>query len=431
MDARIVLPSRFESAPRFNAVAVGIDLAPAYGRWGGATSARADCRLTPRCTKAIFWAALAVPCLRYGGAGRRSPRQRIACLAQVASRSPLSGTSRARSSRERRAISQKSEWETVAEMSFLLRPPPGVEPRAVLCFAGGALVGAAPQVTYDRFLRMLAERGFVVIAVGYAAGLNYDTCADLLELRYKRALESSGYADLPVWGLGHSLGALAQVLISCRHPSANRRGQILLSYTRRGEEALPIVRTAIQSNPILGPLLRALDVEVASDLLDRSYQFTERFFARAGAEARNTSVLLRDLVPVARQMLPLLREVGAGQADFRPSAGSFASAVDEGYSERRTLLLRLGDNDIDETAGLVKLLADLPVTRQVNFDVRALRGAHLLPLLPDWSNAASSVDWLLSQDRRGMGLSSKDQWERASEGQRRIVDAIDEYLQSP
>ncbi|CAK0797011.1 unnamed protein product, partial [Prorocentrum cordatum] len=205
------------------------------------------------------------------------------------------------------------EWDRVVEDVLALWP--SGSPRAVLCFAGGALAGAAPHVAYGRLLRQLAARGFLVLAVSYSTDLDYVAVADFVELRFERAIGALGLFGLPVWGLGHSLGALAQVLASSRHPVSYRQGHlILIAYTRRGDEALPVVRAALRANPLLGPLLRALDVPAASDLLMQGSKFAERALRAAGVSGP-----VQDLLPVAKQLLPLLKEVGAdGEDSHRP-----------------------------------------------------------------------------------------------------------------
>ncbi|CAK0797012.1 unnamed protein product, partial [Prorocentrum cordatum] len=208
------------------------------------------------------------------------------------------------------------EWDRVVEDVLALWP--SGSPRAVLCFAGGALAGAAPHVAYGRLLRQLAARGFLVLAVSYSTDLDYVAVADFVELRFERAIGALGLFGLPVWGLGHSLGALAQVLASSRHPVSYRQGHlILIAYTRRGDEALPVVRAALRANPLLGPLLRALDVPAASDLLMQGSKFAERALRAAGVSGP-----VQDLLPVAKQLLPLLKEVGADGEDSHRPAGS-------------------------------------------------------------------------------------------------------------
>lgn len=322
-------------------------------------------------------------------------------------------------------------WEKVDEGLFLLRPR-SERPRAVLCFVGGALVGAAPQLTYGRFLRRLVQRGCAVLAASYSAAFDYDAVADLLELRFARGLGllPDGLGELPIWGLGHSLGSLAQVLISARHPVSRRRGQILLAYTRRGEEVVPVVRTAIAANPLLGPLVRAMDVQVASEFLSRGYEFVERALRGPAAQAGIDEASLQGVLPLVQQMLPLLRDAGREQAEFRPSASRLATAIREGYSERRTLLLRLEEDGLDEAPGLAAALAALPAARRCDLAVQVLPGQHLLPIIPERMEVGSVGGPLPALLRAGQsrGRIVAEQWEQADSQQEKVADEIARFV---
>lgn len=319
-------------------------------------------------------------------------------------------------------------WQRLAGGVQLLKSEQ--QPRALLCFAGAALVGAAPHITYSRFLRQLSERGFWVLALPYGADLDFVAVADALELALERALGGpEGLGALPLWRVGHSLGALAQVLAACRHQSLRHRGQILVSYTRRGEEALPIVRTALSANPLLGPLLKAMDVPAASDFLAKGYDFAERALKGAGLKP---SPVVQDLMPVVQQLLPLLKEVGAEREEFRPSASRFLTAVKNGYKEPRTLLIRLDEDDLDETAVLLSALATLPASRGVELSLRILPGQHLLPLFVEPPPAIPGPSSLRLPGPGGRPALSvreaRERWESEAEKQTAIVEAIDSFI---
>lgn len=64
------------------------------------------------------------------------------------------------------------DWEEV-EGCFVLRPPNGEAPEAVVHFLGGAFVGAAPQFSYRLLLEALGSRNVLVIATPYAASFDH------------------------------------------------------------------------------------------------------------------------------------------------------------------------------------------------------------------------------------------------------------------
>jgi hypothetical protein len=61
---------------------------------------------------------------------------------------------------------QRSDWQEV-EGCWVLRPPGGAAPEAVVHFLGGAFVGAAPQLSYRLFLEALAQRNILVRGEGW------------------------------------------------------------------------------------------------------------------------------------------------------------------------------------------------------------------------------------------------------------------------
>eukprot|EP00534_Pseudo-nitzschia_fraudulenta_P007967 CAMPEP_0201148640 /NCGR_PEP_ID=MMETSP0851-20130426/10062_1 /ASSEMBLY_ACC=CAM_ASM_000631 /TAXON_ID=183588 /ORGANISM="Pseudo-nitzschia fraudulenta, Strain WWA7" /LENGTH=532 /DNA_ID=CAMNT_0047424843 /DNA_START=343 /DNA_END=1941 /DNA_ORIENTATION=- len=116
------------------------------------------------------------------------------------------------------------------------------QPRAVIHFLGGALVGKAPHVTYRYLLEKLAAEGFLVVATPF--DLSFDhlvTCDDVLT-RFEAVAPTLAkqYGALPVVGIGHSCGALLQVLISSLFPDTPRAANALLSFNNKPvSEAVP------------------------------------------------------------------------------------------------------------------------------------------------------------------------------------------------
>jgi hypothetical protein len=115
-------------------------------------------------------------------------------------------------------------------------------PRAVIHFLGGALVGKAPHITYRFLLEKLADEGFLIVATPY--DLSFDhlvTCDDVLtKFENVAPTLAKQYGALPVVGIGHSCGALLQVLISCLFPDTPRAANALLSFNNKPvSEAVP------------------------------------------------------------------------------------------------------------------------------------------------------------------------------------------------
>ena len=210
-------------------------------------------------------------------------------------------------------------WEEI-EKAWVLSPT--TTPRGVVHFCGGAFVGASPQLSYRLFLETLsAKTGCVIVATPYVTSFDHLRVADEAQFtfdRASRALASRLPPDLPVWGMGHSMGALAQCLISSRYAVA-RSGNVLLSFNNKpATDAIPLFV------PVVSPLMQGL-----SPLLS-GYATSP---LRGGLEALSSQLrgaappLLRELLPLLDQLEPLTLDVAAGRCAL-PCRGCARACAD-------------------------------------------------------------------------------------------------------
>ena len=146
------------------------------------------------------------------------------------------------------------DWEDL-QGNWVLRPTfagdiPGVDdfdvanaqPRAVIHFLGGALVGKAPHITYRFLLEKLASEGFLVVATPFDLSFDHLSTCDEVLTKFEAVAPTLAkqYGALPVVGIGHSCGALLQVLISSLFPDTPRAANALLSFNNKPvSEAVP------------------------------------------------------------------------------------------------------------------------------------------------------------------------------------------------
>ena len=107
---------------------------------------------------------------------------------------------------------------------------------------GGALVGKAPHITYRFLLEKLADEGFLIVATPYDLSFDHLTTCDDVLTKFENVAPTLArqYGALPVVGIGHSCGALLQVLISCLFPDTPRAANALLSFNNKPvSEAVP------------------------------------------------------------------------------------------------------------------------------------------------------------------------------------------------
>jgi len=125
------------------------------------------------------------------------------------------------------------------------------------------LVGKAPHITYRYLLEKLAAEGFLIVATPY--NLSFDhlaTCDDVLtKFEAVAPTLAKQYGALPVVGIGHSCGALLQVLISSLFPDTPRAANALLSFNNKPvSDAVPFFEEFFApffSSLVVGPELGA------------------------------------------------------------------------------------------------------------------------------------------------------------------------------
>mmetsp|Transcript_21439 Transcript_21439/g.30687 ORF Transcript_21439/g.30687 Transcript_21439/m.30687 type:complete len:536 (-) Transcript_21439:1650-3257(-) len=145
------------------------------------------------------------------------------------------------------------KWEYIRG-NYVLRPsafnndPTESQPKAVLHFLGGAMIGAAPQITYRYLLERLAQENYLIVTTPFNLSFNQmQTCDEIIE-KFERVAPTLAqqYGPLPVFGVGHSLGGLLQVLITSLFPDTPRAGNIIMSFNNKGvKESIPMFEELI------------------------------------------------------------------------------------------------------------------------------------------------------------------------------------------
>lgn len=266
------------------------------------------------------------------------------------------------------------------EGNWILRPLRGPA-TAVVHFLGGAFVGAAPQLTYRLLLESLAAREVMVIATPFSTGFNHLRIADEIHYKWDRCIHNSIIAsqirDLPVFGLGHSMGSLQHLLISARYASTNRAGNVLMSFNNKpATDAIPFF------SPFIAPGARALGPLLA--------QMTKNPYT---SQLLNASELLRGLSPaMVRQVLPLLdqltplyQDLAQGSIEFTPEPEETKRLIRTFYGVPSNLLIKFVDDNIDQTSQLATTLEAASImlsssSSQSQVTVRMLPGDHVRPL---------------------------------------------------
>lgn len=326
------------------------------------------------------------------------------------------------------------QWEEM-HGNYVLKPPNDTQPRALIHFLGGAIVGAAPDVSYRYILEQLAERGFLIVATPYILSFDHiATCDDIIG-RFERIAPSLArqFGPVPVVGVGHSCGALLQLLITTLFPDTPRAANALLSYNNKSvKDAVPFFDEIFaplfaslannQTNPfleVLGsdasspptsveliqygikmgrsaikgevpsdellseitkrtiprPLAGMIPetVQISSTIRDATKTFLDPI-VKAGTEA-GFAPLLDQSLDVLEQIPSLIQEVGDGARDFNPTPESVRAVAKRSYRARRTLVIQYDDDPLDESPEVESLLNEAGTVMRnkrplVDFDVQ-------------------------------------------------------------
>lgn len=370
------------------------------------------------------------------------------------------------SSFEKINISSKiGKWEEL-EDNFILRPP--IEqgpPRAVIHFLGGALVGASPHISYRYVLERLAEQGFLIIATPYHLSFDHLTTCDTVISRFERIAGhiAQTYGALPVVGMGHSCGALLQVLITSLFPDTPRAANALLSFNNKPvteavpffeEVFVPFFTYAAALNETSRP--RGSDVinvglrlaqstakgEIPSDeLISKAIRLLvpppfyspnppandatlvvpqairdafSRLSAPSTSALANAEIipLIVEVLQALEQIPSLIDEVALGARDFDPTPIRVKEAARRAYRARRTLVIKYTDDPLDESNEIEELLqaagqiAAMKRPMMVDIDVqrRDLPGGHAAPLIAPPLDLAKRAEDVLGPDAAKEGL---------------------------
>jgi hypothetical protein len=241
-------------------------------------------------------------------------------------------------------------------------------PVAIIHFLGGAFVATAPQITYRRLLEFLADRGYIIVATPFLNTFEHGDMAEAALGQLERCLvwleRRYGAGELPIYGLGHSMGCKLHLLMGSlfeasddlRSIGGQRAGNILISYNNSGaKDAIP--------------------------MMDQMSQVMAQVSSQFGGN-----------LPIGAMTAP----------EFSPSPRETNRLIAKHYNVPRNLLVKFSNDSIDQTLPLAAILEDcFPHT----ITTARLRGSHLTPLGQDLKLSAKpqvgAAPWLSSFDAVG------------------------------
>ena len=111
--------------------------------------------------------------------------------------------------------------------------------------------GAPHSAAHSRSAPLCALQ---IIATPFSTSFDHLAIADEIHYKFQMgmaALKGEGISDLPLFGLGHSMGALQHLIVSSRYVSS-RQGNMLMSFNNKpATESIPFF------SPFIAPGARA------------------------------------------------------------------------------------------------------------------------------------------------------------------------------
>ncbi|EXB74926.1 hypothetical protein L484_018635 [Morus notabilis] len=292
-----------------------------------------------------------------------------------------------------------TRFYTRMDSCLVIPPPTGTKPRAVVKFLGGAFIGAAPELTYSYVIELLAKEGFLVISVPYNVTFDHADAAKQVYERFNACLDSvlaSGLpqanltpaqlSDLPLFSVGHSNGALLQVLTGSYFCERIPKANVIISYNNRpATEAVPYFEQ-------LGPLVRQImPVVEASPVYSMARSASgdawKVLIDAAGAIIpNNDQETLISVTKFVDQLPSVFNEVTQGISEFKPTPSENRDRCKNSYNIKHTLLVKFSFDTIDETDLLEETLKPRVDFIGGTLEKVELSGNHITPCIqePKW-----------------------------------------------
>ncbi|KAG6409746.1 hypothetical protein SASPL_127788 [Salvia splendens] len=276
---------------------------------------------------------------------------------------------------------------------LVIPPPAGRKPKALIKFLGGAFIGAVPEVTYSYLMELLAEEGYLIISVPYNVSFDHEQVTREIYERFHACLNSilstglpdngisaTDIADLPYYSVGHSNGALLQVLTGSyfceKIPKVVLLGPVV-------KQIMP----AIETSPVYSvaqSVTVILDFYNFIDGWKMLIDVAERVLPGYDPEATVSLTKFVDQLP------SVFSQVAQGTSEFKPSPAENLDCLNKLYNIQHTLLVKFETDPIDETDLLEETLKPRVESFGGKVEKVVLRGTHMTPCIqePRWEVGA-------------------------------------------
>ncbi|CBJ25447.1 conserved unknown protein [Ectocarpus siliculosus] len=294
------------------------------------------------------------------------------------------------------------DWEEIGNADVLV--PRDVDyPLGVVHFVGGQGVGVFPRNAYGALLEGLVDAGFLVVATRVRLNeFNHDQLACDVARDFRVAYRDvealygrTAMRRIPLFGVGHSLGAKVHVLLNC-YPEVvdvarRRKANVIISFNNfPAKDSVPFINELRElglSMENFGPL---------GDNLSGIAKAVSGLPLVNGFASQGLSLAEEWGPKAASAVGSMLSDV---PQEFKPSPEATWDLLTDRYSVRNNLVLQFKRDTIDQSPQLAEVLFNR-FGRDGELEFSRLDGTHVTPNTPDFRDTRQARDWA---DRAGMG----------------------------
>ncbi|VVA11681.1 PREDICTED: E3 ubiquitin-ligase [Prunus dulcis] len=261
--------------------------------------------------------------------------------------------------------------------------------------------GAANAVRGGEYIyltELLAKDGFLVISVPYNVTFDHVQAAAQVYERFNACLDTilaSGLpnanlspaqlAQLPVFSVGHSNGALLQVLAGSYFSDKVPKANAIIAYNNRpATEAVPYFE---QLGPLVNQMVPIVEASPVSSMArTASGDAWKALVDAAGAMLPDNQETLSSLTKFVDQLPSVLNEVTQGISEFKPTPSENRVFFKSSYNVKHTLLVKFNFDAIDETYTLEETLKPRVESIGGTLEKVEISGNHITPCIqePKW-----------------------------------------------
>jgi len=261
-------------------------------------------------------------------------------------------------------------WELIE--GAYVRVPAG---RAWGCvhFMGGAVLGAFPHIVYDAFLsRVCDEGGLMVIATPYELATDHGQLAAAAAKMRDRAFRAVAAREnypiaLPMFGVGHSLGAKLHLLLASEKDK-----------TDNANEVVTVDRPPVYSGHVLVAFNNASAVDTVRLLENFARVLLQKQAAEDGGRNPMYENILKSMPNITMMAQRAAQMAGL---EFKPNP---AATMERARTQLRTPFLKIvkfSNDDLDMNEELVEAAGQrFKVAYPGKIEMIELAGNHLTPV---------------------------------------------------